>query len=72
MTTNLILSFKTSDGKTCNINIKQPRPDVTRAEALAVMEDIIDKDVFQTASGASLTGVLTVFTVVSNKNELLA
>lgn len=71
MNTNLILSFKASDGKICNLNIKSPRADVTRAEAVAVMEDIIEKNVFETASGASLVSVSAVYSVVTNKTELL-
>lgn len=71
MATNLILSFKSSDGKTCNINIKSPRADVSRAEAIAVMEDVIDKNVFQTPTGASLVAIANIYTVVTSKSELL-
>lgn len=71
MANNLLLSFTTSDGKVCNLNVKNPRADITRAEAVAVMEDIIAKNVFETASGATLTAVAGVYSVVTNKTELL-
>lgn len=71
MATALVLAFKTTDGKTCNIKISNPRVDVTRAEAETVMNDIIDQDVFETASGASLAEIEGVYTVVTTKNEVL-
>lgn len=68
----LVLAFKTSEGKINNLKINKPRADVTRAEAEAVMNDIIAKNVFVTSSGASLAEIDSVYVTVTTKNELLA
>lgn len=71
MSTTLMLSFKATDGKICNIRINNPRADVSRAEAIAVMEDILDKNVFQTPSGAGLASIEDVYTIVTTKTAIL-
>lgn len=71
MATTLMLAFKATDGRISNIRINNPRADVTRAEALAVMQDIIEKDVFRTPTGASLAAVEDVYTVVTTKTTVL-
>ena len=72
MTTKLNLVFKTSDSRTYTVAVHNPRPDITRAEATAVMEDIIAKDVFETGSAARLIGIDNINTVVTTKSEVLA
>lgn len=71
MSTILNLGFKTSDAKLCNIRINSPRADVTRTEAEAVMQTIIDQDVFETASGARLIAIDKVSTITTTKSDLL-
>ena len=71
MSTSLILAFKTTDSKICNIRINNPKTGITRAQAEAVMQDIIDKNIFQTGTGASLAAIDSVYTVVTTKNEVL-
>lgn len=71
MSTALLLGFKTTDGKIYNIRINNPKSDITRAQAETVMNEIIAKNVFQTASGASLSAIDSVHTVVTTKNELV-
>ena len=71
MSTSLILAFKTTTGKTHNIRIQSPKSGITRAQAEAVMQAIIDKNVFQTGTGASLASIDTVYSVVTSKNEVL-
>ena len=72
MATSLVLAFKTTEGKICNIKINDPKEGVTRTEAVAVMNDIIVKNVFETSTGARLSAVESVYTVVTTKSEVLA
>ena len=72
MATSLVLAFKTTEGKICNIKINDPKEGVTRTEAVAVMNDIIAKNVFETSTGARLSAVESVYTVVTTKSEVLA
>ena len=57
VTTNKVLrfTFTTAGGKTYSITIPDPREDLQKAEAEAVMDTIIQKNIFLTSSGA-LTG----------------
>lgn len=71
MATTLMLAFKATDGRISNIRINNPRADVSRAEALAVMQDIIDQDVFRTPTGAGLAAIEDVYTVVTTKTTVL-
>ena len=71
MSTKLNLVFKTSDNRTYTLNIHNPRANITRAEATAVMEAIIAKDVFETGTAARLVGIDNICTVVTTKNEIL-
>lgn len=71
MTISLVLAFKTTEGKSCNIRINSPRADVGRAEAEAVMNDVIARNVFMTSSGATLVSIESVHMIVTSKNELL-
>lgn len=71
MSTILNLTFKTSDSKLCNIRVNSPRADVTRAEAEAAMQVLIDKDVFETSSGARLIAIDNVSITTTTKSDLL-
>lgn len=71
MATALVLAFKATDGRSCNIRINNPREDVTRDEVIAVMEDILDRNVFETSTGAQLGSIDTVYRVVTTKSEVL-
>ena len=53
VTTNKVvkLTFTTAGGKTFAITIPDPREDVDQAQAEAVMDTIIQKNVFLTPSG---------------------
>jgi len=52
MAKTLELVFKDNAGASKTISITYPREDVTRDEADAVMENIIEKNVFETTNGA--------------------
>lgn len=67
----LVLAFKATDGKICNIRISDPKLDVTRAEIESVMNDIISKNVFETSTGAGLASIESVYMVVTSKSEVL-
>lgn len=71
MANSLILAFQTTDGKICNLRVNNPKPGLSRAEVESVMNDIISKNVFETASGASLSAISSVYTVTTAKSELL-
>ena len=72
MATALVLAFKTTEGRICNLKISKPRADVTRTEAEAVMNDIISKNVFVTTSGAALATIESIYLTATTKTELLA
>lgn len=71
MGTSLILAFRATDGRIANLRINNPKANLTRAEIESVMNDIISKNVFETATGASLASIDNVYTVVTSKNEVL-
>jgi len=60
-TKTLVLVFLDEDGNEKTIIIKDPKDNVTLAEAVAVMEAIIEDGVIQTSSGKSLDAVSTVY-----------
>jgi len=57
----LALVFLDEEGNEKTVIIKDPREDITLAEAVAVMEAIIGDDVIQTSSGKSLSAISTVY-----------
>lgn len=48
----LELVFKGSQGKNTTLNVKNPKADVTKAEADTAMQELIEADVFDTAAGS--------------------
>ena len=53
----LELIFKTSGGQKKTIAVSKPRADLTKAEAEAAMQKVIDANVF-TSSKGDLTGIV--------------
>lgn len=71
MAKSLVLAFKTTDNRVCNIKVNNPKDGIPRAEIEAVMQDLIDRDVFETNTGASLAAIDSVYTFETNKREVL-
>ncbi|KGK82914.1 hypothetical protein DP73_20165 [Desulfosporosinus sp. HMP52] len=71
ITTNKVvkLTFTTAGGKTFSITIPDPREDLDKAEAEAVMDTIIQKNVFLTSSG-ELIGKRDIKVVGTTTNDL--
>ena len=71
VTTNKVvrLTFTTAGGKTFSITIPDPREDLDKAQAEAVMDTIIQKNIFLTSSGA-LTGKRDIRVVDTTTNDL--
>lgn len=71
VTTNkvLMLTSTTAGGKTYSITIPDPREDLQKAEAKAVMDTIIQKNIFLTSSGA-LTGKRDIRVIDNTTNDL--
>lgn len=71
VTTNKVLrlTFTTAGGKTYSITIPDPREDLQKAEAEAVMDTIIQKNIFLTSSGA-LTGKRDIRVIDTTTNDL--
>ncbi|WP_434509815.1 DUF2922 domain-containing protein [Desulfitobacterium sp. AusDCA] len=69
VTTNKVLrlTFTTAGGKTYSITIPDPREDLQKAEA--VMDTIIQKNIFLTSSGA-LTGKRDIRVIDTTTNDL--
>jgi hypothetical protein len=53
MTKTLEMVFRTSAGNEASISVAEPQDDLTLAQALAVMQDIVAKDIF-VVKGAAL------------------
>lgn len=51
MVKTLELVFRNQSGKEVTINLADPRDDVTQAQAKAVMQDILTKNIFSTKGG---------------------
>lgn len=52
MNFTLTMTFLTETGEKTNISISEVREDLSKAEALELMDTIIEKDVFITKKGA--------------------
>ena len=52
---SLNLTFKTSTGEKASIAIDKVKPDITKDQILAVMDNIITENIFKTTKGADLT-----------------
>lgn len=63
------LSFTTAGGKSFLITIPNPREDLSQAEVLAVMDTVVNSDIFLTSSGA-ITGARDVRIVDTTTNDL--
>ncbi|AHF10972.1 MULTISPECIES: DUF2922 domain-containing protein [Dehalobacter] len=63
------LSFATAGGKTFTITIPDPREDLNQTEALAVMNTIVESNIFMTSSGA-LTGVRDIKVIDTTTDDL--
>lgn len=63
------LSFVTSGGKTFTLTVPQPREDLQLAEAMNVMNSLIDGGIFLTAHG-TLTGVRDIKVIDTIINDL--
>ena len=55
MTKTLQMVFLTSEGKETVISVSDPKDDLTLAQVQAVMQDIIDKNIF-VVKGSTLAG----------------
>lgn len=71
MTKKLNMIFKTTDNKNATISIADPKEDITRADVLAVMNDILTKDVFLTAKQLHLAAISDV-TIKTTEETALA
>lgn len=54
MSKTLELVFRTAVGKETNISVPDPKDDLTLVQAQAVMQDVIDKNIFS-VKGSALT-----------------
>lgn len=63
------LTFTTTGGKTFSITIPNPKDDLQQAEAVAVMNSLIESDLFLT-SGGSLLGIRDIKVVDTQTNDL--
>ena len=51
---SLNLTFKTSTGEKTSIAIDKVKPEITKDQILAVMDNIITQNIFKTTKGADL------------------
>ena len=69
-TSNVLrLTFTTDVGKTFSITIPDPREDLDKAQAEAVMDTIIQKNIFLTSNG-TLIGKRDIRIVGTSTNDL--
>ncbi|SHJ14363.1 DUF2922 domain-containing protein [Desulfosporosinus lacus] len=71
VTTNKVirLTFTTVAGKTFSITLPNPRADLTKAEAEAVMDTVISRNIF-TTTGGDLVGKRDIRVVDTSTNDL--
>lgn len=71
VTTNKVirLTFATVTGKTFSITLPNPRADLSKAEAEAVMDTIIAKNIFIT-TGGELVGKRDIRVIDTSTNDL--
>lgn len=55
MNYSLTLTFKTSTAEKSSITIEKVKPDITKEEITALMDEIISKNIFESSKGADLT-----------------
>ncbi len=53
----IVMLFGTSDGKTHRMEFNNPKDGLTTQDVQNVMQTIIDKNIIQTRSGATLTEI---------------
>ena len=53
----IVMVFGTSDGKTHRMKFNNPKDGLTTDNVQSVMNTIISKNIIQTKSGATLTGI---------------
>ena len=63
------LTFTTTGGGTFSITIPNPKDDLQQAEAVAVMNSLIESDLFLTAGGA-LLGIRDIKVIDTQTNDL--
>lgn len=69
MALNLEMRFNTANGKTLTLTVSEPKEDITAAEVAAVMQTIIDQDVFHN-EGFALVSINQARIVERNVSEL--
>lgn len=65
----LIMSFKNEEGKTCTISLKNVKPLLSSEDTKAVMNLIVENDLFVT-SGGSLVSAISAEIVERTTTEL--
>ena len=66
--TRLLMTFKNEDDKKVSISVDSPRPDLTEAEILSVMNLIIANDIFA-PEGLTLTDLVDAKIVQTDTTE---
>ena len=70
VTTRLELIFLTEEGKRATISIQDPKEELTPQEVEAVMDQIVEKDVF-TSKGNKLTQIMGARIVTRGVEDIL-
>ena len=52
MESTLQLIFRNAEGRQYSLTVPRPRPDLTEAEVTAVMDLILEKNIFESTGGA--------------------
>ena len=67
-TKKLVMSFKSTLGRVVSISVDDPREDVTEAEIKAVMDMIVEKNIF-TPNGADIVETIEAKVIVTDITE---
>ena len=67
-TKKLVMSFKSTLGRVVSISVDDPREDVTESEIKAVMDMIVEKNIF-TPNGADIVETIEAKVIVTDITE---
>lgn len=67
-TKKLVMTFKSSDDKSVNITVDNPREDLTEGEIKEAMDTILEKDIFS-PNGGSLVSIVNAKVVQTDTTD---
>lgn len=70
MSKRLVMSFSTTEGSSTSISLDEPKDGLTESEVRTVMENIINKNIFNTGKG-DVAGIKTAEVITTTTETLI-